>query len=254
MRQLLCVPGGPPPEADCRARARFDVWAAHPYTSGGPTHEAGFEEDVSLGDLPAMRAVLRQAARAGRILPRGRPGFWVTEFSWESRPTDRFGVPLRTHSRWLSEALYRMWANGATLVTWFALRDGPEGTAAFGFELQGGLYFRTTQLYANERAKPAAQAFRFPFAAVPGRRRVTIWGRTPDAQRHTVTIERRRAGRWTRLTRIRTNANGIFRSRRRGLHGALLRARIGSDESRAFRAVPSRDLPVWPFGDIPHPR
>jgi hypothetical protein len=251
MRSLFCVRGGPPPHPDCRARVHFDVWAAHPYTSGGPTHEASFVEDASLGDLPEMRAILAQARRARRILPRGRTAFWVTEFSWDSRPPDRWGVPVRVHARWISEALYRMWANGASLVTWFALRDGPDGKAAFGFEMQAGLYFRTTELYANERAKPALQAFRFPFAAVPGGRRVTLWGRTPDGRRHTVDIERRRGGRWSRVDRIRTNAHGIFRSRRRGLRGAVLRARVGADESLPFRAVPTVDRPVWPFGDDP---
>jgi hypothetical protein len=251
MRALLCVPGGPPPEVNCGARSRFDAWAHHPYTSGGPTHEASLVEDASLGDLPELRRILASARRRGHVLPRRGTRFWITEFSWDSKPPDRWGVPLQRHARWVSEALYRMWKNGASLVTWFALRDGPPGKEAFGFVMQAGLYFRTTERYADERAKPAAEAFRFPFVAVPERGRVTIWGRTPDARRHSVTIERRRGGGWSRLDRIRTNAHGIFRTRRRGVFGATLRARVGAAASLPFKAARTADKPVWPFGDAP---
>jgi hypothetical protein len=248
MRQLLCVP----PEATCRARSQFDVWAHNPYTSGGPTHEAVLPDDVSLGDLPEMRAVLSAARRAHRVVSRGRPGFWITEFSWDTRPPDRFGVRLQVHARWLAEALYRMWRNDASLVTWFALRDGPEGTQTFAFEVQAGLYFRTTARYADERTKPALRAFRFPFAAVPERGRVSVWGRTPDSRRHMVTLERRRrGGGWVRVDRLRTTRHGIFFARRGGLRGAVLRARVGGSRSLPFRAVPTPDRPVRPFGDGP---
>ena len=251
MRSLLCVPGGPPPEVDCDARSSFDVWAHHPYTSGGPAHEANNPEDASLGDLPEIRRILAAARRRGHVIPRGGTRFWVTEFSWDSKPPDRWGVPLQRHARWVSEALYRMWRNGASLVTWFALRDGPPGKEAFGFAMQAGLYFRTTERYADERAKPAARAFRFPFVAVPEGGRVTVWGRTPDARRHVVTIERRRGGGWARLGRIRTNAHGIFRIRRRGVLGEVLRARVSETASPPFKAALTADKPVWPFGDSP---
>ena len=33
-------------------RTEFDIWAVHPYTSGGPRHHAVKSTDVSLGDLP----------------------------------------------------------------------------------------------------------------------------------------------------------------------------------------------------------
>jgi hypothetical protein len=48
-------------------RVSFDIWSHHPYTSGGPTHEAQGGNDVSLGDLPEMARVLRAATRDGRI-------------------------------------------------------------------------------------------------------------------------------------------------------------------------------------------
>ena len=230
-------------------RSYFDVWSHHPYTAGGPTHQALQDNNASLGDLPEMRRVLSAAQRARRILSRGAPRFWVTEFSWETKPRDRQGVPLRVHGRWVAEALYRMWRNGVSFVSWFALRDGPPAARELGFSLDGGLYFRTRRRYADERAKPAARAFEFPFVAVPERGRVTLWGRTPDSRRHTVAVERRSRGRWSTLTRVRTNAHGIFLLKRRNLDGAVLRARMGSSRSLPFKAVPTRDRETQPFGD-----
>src|SRR5829696_8773829 len=232
-----------------RARSYFDVWSHHPYTEGGPSHQATLSNNASIGDLAEMHRVLERARRAHRILSRGAPRFWVTEFSWETRPADRLGVPLRVHGRWVAEALYRMWRDGVSLVSWFALRDGPPRGRELGFTLQGGLYFRTTKRYADERAKPAARAFEFPFVAVPERGHVTLWGRTPDSRRHTVTVERRARGSWTRLKRIRTNAHGLFLFRRSGLEGDVLRARVGSARSLPFRAVHTRDRPTLPFGN-----
>jgi hypothetical protein len=232
-----------------RSRSYFDVWSHHPYTAGGPSHQASQDNNASIGDLPEMRRVLLAARRAGHVRSRGAPRFWVTEFSWETKPRDRQGVPPRVHGRWVAEALYRMWRNGVSFVSWFALRDGPPAARELGFALDGGLYFRTRRRYADERAKPAARAFEFPFVAVPERGRVTLWGRTPDSRRHTVTLERRSRGRWTRLQRVRTNAHGLFLLRRSDLGGAVLRARVGSSRSLPFRAVPTRDRETQPFGD-----
>ena len=79
----------------------------------------------SLGDLGEMRALLMRG-RSRRPHRRARqPEFWVTEFSYDSRPPDPKGVPLALHARWVSESLYRMWQDGVSLVTWFYLRDGP---------------------------------------------------------------------------------------------------------------------------------
>ena len=58
MRGLLCISRGSRPRATCRARTHFDAWSHHPYTSGGPTHEATERDDASLGDLSEMRSLL----------------------------------------------------------------------------------------------------------------------------------------------------------------------------------------------------
>jgi hypothetical protein len=250
MRRMLCMEGRRHPRPGCSGRASFDVWSHHPYTSGGPTHSARRPDDVALGDLPEMRRLLVAAERARHVTAKHRVRFWVTEFSWDTKPPDPYGVPVRRHARWAAEAMYRMWASGVSMLVWFQLRDIPADApwSPFG---EGGLLFRTQDAYAGERPKPVARVFRFPFAAVPGSRGVTVWGRAPDRAPGLVTIERRAGGAWSRIARIRANRHGVFRLRRAGLEREVLRARAGNSESLPFRAVPTPDVPVSPFGDRP---
>ena len=138
MRRFLCMSAGSKPRATCNQKVEFDVWGHHPYTFGGPTHKAFHRDDVSLGDLDKMSSLLDAAKRVGHIRSRSDIGFWVTEFSYDSRPGDPMGLPLELHARWVSEALYRMWSDGVSLVTWFLVYDQPFPQGMF----QSGLYTR----------------------------------------------------------------------------------------------------------------
>lgn len=245
MRQVLCLSRELRPT--CKARVRFDVWSHHPYTSGGPTHEAVLPDDASLGDLPDVRRVLEAAVRAGHVRSRGKPRFWVTEFSWDSRPPDPNGVPTALHTRWVAEALYRMWLSGVSLVTWFSLRDQPLGTSF----LQSGLYYRGATV-AKDRPKPALQAFRFPLVAFVEGSRVRVWGRTPAGKRGRVVVEQSFRGGWKRLGVLQSGQNGIFgRVFRTGTTG-YVRARLASGTARAapfsLKNVPDRFF--TPFGAV----
>jgi hypothetical protein len=122
MRSLFCLTTNLTPLPGCEP-VHFDVWSHHPYTSGGPTHAAGGSDSVSIPELPRMAELLRAAIRAGRVASSSPVRLWVTEFSWDSNPPDPGGVPTRLLTRWVSEALYRMWRSGVSLVTWFKLRD-----------------------------------------------------------------------------------------------------------------------------------
>jgi hypothetical protein len=246
MRHLLCLSKGARPRATCGARVRFDIWAHHPYTSGGPTHRAFNPDDVSLGDLPEMRALLRAGERAGKIVADRPVRFWVTEFSWDSRPADRGGLPLALHARWAAEALYRMWQSGVSVVTWFLLVDQSheEGFA------QSGLYLRGTDGRPG-RAKPALAAFRFPFVAFKRGQGLLIWGRTPTSAAGGVAVEQKVGRSWRRVAVVQANRFGIFNRRlpaRRG-NGAV-RARVlpGGSTSLAFSLVEPPDRDVCPFG------
>src|SRR5579859_1156221 len=190
MRALLCL--GPDLKPTCSDRAKFDVWAQHPYTSGGPLHHAVLANDVSLGDLPKVRKVLAAAERAGHIISSGgAPKFWVTEFSWDSKPPDPAAVPIKVETRWVAEALYRMWQNGVDLVTWLELVDGPMATSFY----QSGLYYYGATL-AAQKPKPILEAFRFPFVAYRSGRNAAVWGRTPWGRPLGVVVEQQVGRRW----------------------------------------------------------
>jgi hypothetical protein len=196
-----------------------------------------------------MARLLRAAVRAGRVVSSGPVRFWVSEFSWDSDPPDPGGAPPRLLKRWVSEALYRMWRSGVSLVTWFKLRDDGDDGQPDSQIFQSGLYFRC-QTLSCDRPKPSLRAFRFPFVAFRSGRRVYFWGRTPDGKRGKVIVQQRRGSRWKRLRGVRTNRYGIFSRRVRTHRHGRLRAVLpgGSDWSVAFSLKRPRDLAVNPFG------
>jgi hypothetical protein len=246
MRVMLCMSKRLKPT--CSARSHFDVWAHHPYTSGGPNHHAWGPDDVSIGDLPEMRRLLDAAVRNGRVASVRRVRFWVTEFSWDTRPPDPNGVPLREHARWVSEALYRMWQSGVSLVVWLQLRDHPMSLAVE----QSGLYFRGRTI-EQDRPKPALRAFRFPFVALPEKGRVVVWGRTPTSSRGAIVLERAFRGGWARIAVLRADRNGIFRrSFKAGVPaGVRVRATFAGEKSLVFTVRKTRDRPMYAFGTLP---
>jgi hypothetical protein len=250
MRELFCIGSDLQPLPTCGPQLPIDAWATHPYTSGGPTHSASYEDDVSLGDLPEMRRLLDAAIRAGRTSSRRGVSFWVTEFGWDSAPPDPWGLPSGLHARWTAEALYRMWKNGVTLVSWYPLLDEAENGRPPGQVVQSGLYLYDARGFSFSQAKPALTAFRFPVVALKrGRSSVYVWLRTPFGRPGRVVVEQRRGSRWYRLGRIATNGHGIvsrvFRTPARG----SVRARLASGESSLPFALDGiADRPVNPFG------
>ena len=244
MRDLLCL--SPKLKPTCSNPIHFDVWSHHPYTSGGPLHHANLPDDVSLGDLPKVRRVLDAAQRVHHIVSnQGRPRFWVTEFSWDSSPPDPRAVPMGLLTRWTSEALYQMWRNGVTMVTWFQLRDDPIATSYY----QSGLYFRGFK-QTEDKPKPILRAFRFPFVAYPTKSAVSVWGRTPFGLPGKVLVQQRVGRGWVQAGRLTSDAVGIFRGVL-PLHGrdnfrAVLAAT--GERSAQYSLVEPRDRFFNPFG------
>jgi hypothetical protein len=201
-----------------------------------------------LPDLWKMRALLDAAVRAGNLRSAGPVPFWVTEFSWDSSPPDPLGVPEELHARWVAEALYRMWAQGVSLVTWFLLRDQPFTPTS---HFQSGFWFRGPDGIASDKPKLALTAFRFPFVAFaePAKSSIMFWGRSP-AKRTSVIVEQEKGGNWNLVDVLRPNAYGIFAGRftSRARAGSL-RARLanGRDASLPFSLIVPPDRPgcVW---------
>jgi hypothetical protein len=241
MRSLLCL--SKTLVATCSERTDLDVWAMHPYTSGGPTHHAQLADDVSLGDLTKVKRTLRAALASGHLSSKKPVQFWVTEFSWDSSPPDPLGVPSALLERWVPEALYRMWLNGVSLVTWFTLRDQPLATSFY----QSGLYYRGSSL-AADRPKPYLQGFRFPFVAFPEGPRVRVWGRTPAGRGGMVRIQQRSGRRWKTIARVRTDRNGIFLLKVTPGGVGDLRSVTARSASLPFSLRPVGDRSFNPFG------
>jgi hypothetical protein len=247
MRALLCISKGAHPHATCHSRIHFDVWSHHPYSYKGPFGHAALPDDVSLGDLPEMRAVLQKAWKVHHIVAAHAPQFWVTEFGWDTNPPRHHAVPLALDVRWTAESLYQMWRSGVSLVTWFVLQDQHSPS-----QYQSGLYFYSANL-AKARAKPVRTAFRFPFVAYLDHATVSVWGRDATSAKAVVTIQRRRgAGPWRTVARVKSNRYGIFKAtlRLKATVKDRLRARApGSGTSAAFSLKrPSPKLSYSPWG------
>jgi hypothetical protein len=230
VRELLCLrrSAGRLRATACPAPARFDVLAHHPYSVGFPRRRALNADDVSLPDLGKLTRLLRAAERTGGALPRRRHPLWITEVSYDSSPPDPQGVPAARHARYLEEALFVLWRQGAEAVTWFRIRDQLP-VPSYAATNQSGVFL------ADGRAKPAQRAFRFPLVAERiDRRTLRVWGRAPVGG--AVRVERRTAAGWrlVRTVRAATHATFLLRLRARG--ATSLRARVGSDTSLTWRA------------------
>ncbi|HEX2111596.1 MAG TPA: hypothetical protein VHF67_08585 [Gaiellaceae bacterium] len=240
MRAMLCVTRSGGRACDLRgAPVPFDVWAHHPYTSGGPTHRAGGRDDVSLGNLPKMRRLLRAAVRLGHVDSRSGPAFWATEFSWDTRPPDPQGLAMPLHARWVSEALYRMWRNGVSVVIWFRIQDDPLRSS----------YQQSGFFTARGSPKRSLTAFRFPVVALRRAGGTYVWGRTPFGAPGRVIVEIKTGGSWRRLGTVRAGGSGIFTKtfRPRPRRG-FVRARFNGERSLPFSLTYAPDRFVNPFG------
>jgi hypothetical protein len=226
-RTLLCLKNRRLALAPCPHPAHFDALAHHPYEIGGPFQPAGNPDDVSLPDMWKIRQALEVAQRTGRALPRGHKRLWITEFSWDSKPPDPHGVPMKRWTRWLQEAFFEAWRQGVSAFVWYLIADQPP-IPDYASTYQSGLY------YANGHPKPGVRAFRFPFVverAAQGRRRV--WGVSPVAGK--VQVQVRRSGHWRPLAGFAEPAHGVFTKTMSLGRGWLLRAQVGSQTSLAWR-------------------
>lgn len=252
---LLCMTGGKNPKPNkesCDGGVHFDVFAVQPYTTGAPTH-SGHRNDVELGDLAKLQNLIAAADRASRIVgATKKTPLWITEFSWDSKPPDPGGLPMKIEVRWVAEALHTAWSAGVENFFWYSLRDeAHSGSRPYSETLESGLYFRGASLEQDE-AKPILAAFRFPFVAYPGGK-LEFWGRAPSGRAGRVKIELFEGGRWRKVTSARADRYGVFKGKvgtayGRDLKGAA-RARAGSQLSPAFSMRPVEDFRHPPFGE-----
>jgi hypothetical protein len=261
LRKLLCMSGRSAPRpTHCNPRLRADLWTTHPYTSGSPWRHAFNRDDVSFGDVPAWKRLVSRAVKAGHLRNRGggkSVGYWLDEFSWDTKPTDPHAVPVRLHARWTSEAVYRAWTFRVGAIFWGQLRDYPLSKAPY----QSGLYYCDTTPRMSDpctpnvepqakSAKPSLTAFRFPFVAYASKGHVKIWGRTPHGNSVPVDIERKTSHGWKTFSLTHSNANGTFsKTIKTGVRKGSLRAKLPDNtHSLGFSLVRPKERFVNPFG------
>ena len=248
MRSLLCISKGKHPHATCNDPVRFDVWSHHPYTHGGPFGRASLPDNIELGDLPRMRAVLQAGVRLHHVVSAQPVQFWVTEFGWDTNPPRPNAASLSLAARWTAESLHQMWLSGVSLVTWFLLQDYRSPSP-----FQCGLYFQSASL-DTARPKPVLTAFRFPLVAYLKGRRVSVWGRDATSDQETVRIQVRhgKRGKWRTVASITSNSHGIFRASMRlkaSKKDWVRAAAPGSGNSLAFSLTrPKNPSFIGPWG------
>jgi hypothetical protein len=218
----------------------FDIWAHHPYTSGGPLHLPPRPSDIVLGNLDKMSALLK--AKAGKINSNARVQFWVTEFSWDSNPPDPAALGQTLHKRWIAEALYRMWADGVSLVTWFRIQDDPlTGLGATPY--QSGFFT------IGGTVKPSLEAFRFPVVALRQNGGILVWGRTPLSSKTKVVVQVKTGSAWKALASLQSNSVGIFQKTFKVPYKkGYVRATASGEMSVPFSLRYVSDRYVNPFG------
>jgi hypothetical protein len=207
----------------CPDPPHLDALSHHPYGIGGPLWHALNADDAAVPDMYKIARVLDAAERVGHVLPAGPKQLWVTEISWDSSPPDPDGVPILEQAHWLEQALYVLWRQGVDTVLWLQIEDSPP-IPNYGSTYQAGLYF------LDGGAKPAAQAYRFPFVT---RRlnaaQIQAWGRSPADGK--VAIEELRGTRWVLVRALTMGVDQVFTANLPLRGGAILRAQIGAQTS-----------------------
>jgi len=254
-RRMLCMQGlaKPKPIKGCAGKARFDIFAMNPYTTGGPTRSAVSPDDVQMGDLAELNRLIKAAKRYGKIqTPRASVPLWVTEFSWDSKPPDPKGLPMGILCRWTSEAIYRAWKAGVVNFFWLSIRDWQRDTnAPYDQTIESGLWFRGGDGVETDKPKRVLKAFRYPFVAFRTNRGILIWGRTPTSKPGKVTIKfGSRAGAVNqRIKVVKANKYGLFQ--------ALVRTKLGSNKRGFVTATQGKEISLpfslKPVKDFRHP-
>ena len=251
MRSLLCLSKGAHPHSTCSAKIHFDIWAHHPYSFGGGFGKAAIPDDVELGDLPRMRAVLQAGVRLHHVVSTHSVQFWVTEFGWDTRPPRAGAAPIALASRWTAESLYQAWRSGISLFTWFDLED-QSGPSPY----KSGLYFHASSL-SNAKPKPVLTAFRFPFVAYLHGSTVSVWGRDATSDKERVTIQLRHGKSWRTAAYVVANGSGIFKATLRlsaSKQDSMRAVAPGSGKSLAFSLTVPHNPHIGAWGGVPPPQ
>lgn len=206
--------------------------AVHPYNSGAfgnAQSRTRSKTALPLAYMPRLHRLLRGAVRRGRIGRRGRNVF-VTEFGFQTKPPDPFGVSLGNQARFLNESDRLFYGDRRIKsVAQYELHDVPEANQ-----------FNTGLRFSRERAgrkKPAYDAYRVPLVVTRrSRNSVEVYGQVRPSRllrggpvTRVNVLMAKGSGTARQVASPLTNRRGIFRIRvnRRGASSRSTRWRIG---------------------------
>jgi hypothetical protein len=212
----------------CPTKAKFDIFAHHPInTSGGPNRHALDPDDASTPDFKKLTKLVRAAEKRGTLATGGRHPMWATEFWWESNPPDGVeGIPLKRQARFIEQAFYVLWRQGAEVAINLQVRDQPFDRANAFADTSTGI------LFADGAEKPSFTAFSFPFVTDRIGRKLIAWGKSPVAGK--VAIQRKHRNRWQTVKRLKVASGAVFHARMDPGPGRL-RAKVGGQTSLTWR-------------------
>jgi polysaccharide biosynthesis protein PslG len=181
-----------------RARARLDAYAHNPYpVYPGDTPNTGSCDCKVL----TMASLSRLLGLVDRAFPRAR--IWLTEYAYQTKPPDPYGVSYTLQARYIGEAARKVFTTPKVdLLIQYLFRDEPDlARWQSGLETVSG------------KAKPSMDAMMLPLAQV-GRHgtRTTIWGQVrPGSGRREYALQRWTGSRWASLGGLQlTTARGYL--------------------------------------------
>jgi hypothetical protein len=231
-RALLCLSSGKHPHATCHAHAYMDALSHHPYPLGPPTTHAVDPGDISVPDLAKVTSLVPIAERAGTLLPRGPKPLWITELSWDTNPPNPNGLSPALQAQYLEGALYVLWREGTSIITWWNLRDD-NPSPGWVTTLASGIYSQGPTI-AQDAPKLSYTAFSFPFTAYRTNGVAQLWGMAPNPG--PVSIEVEQGSSWNTVLTLQAGANRLFTGTLITGIGTNLRAVSGSATSLTWTA------------------
>ncbi len=213
-----------------RASRKFDVYAHHPINRAAPPDAHGpLKDDVMINDFKDLTKTVRKAEKLKTLGTGGRHALWANEVWWQTNPPDKGeGVPLQTQARWMQQALYLLWKQGASNVSWLQFRDAKYKRGEYTLDTyQTGVY-----TYKN-KPKPSARAMAFPFVT-DRRSKSTLfaWGKAPRSGKLTITAKvKGKRGGYRKVRTLRVKEGAVFTSKLRVRGAAKLRAQVGKSKS-----------------------
>jgi hypothetical protein len=212
---------------DCSSAVHLNAIDNHPYVlGGGPTAPPHYPDDVDIANEYKLWQVLTAAEHAGTVLPAGsRQQLWAGEISWPTNPPvpNHIAVTPATQAAYLEQAMYLLWRQHVSTVSWLDIRDMTQHKGYNPF-FYGGLYF------SSGAPKPSATAFRFPFITHRlDSKHVQAWGRAPIGGQ--LSIERFKNGKWITMAKLAAATHQVFEKTLTLPGAAKLRAQVGTATS-----------------------